>query len=253
MDPRRVRRWTCWAVRDVRMRVGPSRRQGAGRSAAGHSMPSSCRPRRTRRCRPPRRGDAVGPKMTSTRFSWVTTVGSNSCEGVSNRVVSASGVLPLSEGVGDLGGGLGDDVDRLGDGVVLVAGDDALDRGQLGVVARDGRDRSRPADLNAAIAPPPVPSFAATTPTIWSPNWVIWPPTHSWASGGAHSGRVELGEHLVAAGVDDAVHPVRIRPAAASVGEPLTWRMPPLAPVSSRWSTRDWAMEAPMASLSKET
>ena len=32
-----------------------------------------------------------------------------------------------------------------------------------------------PPALNAAMAPPPVPSLAAKTPAISSPNWVIWP------------------------------------------------------------------------------
>ncbi|MEK8145949.1 hypothetical protein NKH18_46290 [Streptomyces sp. M10(2022)] len=35
-----------------------------------------------------------GPKTTSLRFSRVTTVGSNSCDGVSKSVESALGVLP---------------------------------------------------------------------------------------------------------------------------------------------------------------
>jgi hypothetical protein len=45
-----------------------------------------------------------------------------------------------------------------------------------------------PAALKAAMAPPPVPSLAATTPLILSPKRVICPAAHSCAFGGAHSG-----------------------------------------------------------------
>ena len=45
-----------------------------------------------------------------------------------------------------------------------------------------------PAALNAAIAPPPVPSLAATTPTIRLPKREIWPLAHCCARAGTHSG-----------------------------------------------------------------
>jgi hypothetical protein len=45
-----------------------------------------------------------------------------------------------------------------------------------------------PAALKAAMAPPPVPSLAATTPTIWAPKRAIWPLAHCCALGGAQSG-----------------------------------------------------------------
>ena len=51
-----------------------------------------------------------------------------------------------------------------------------------------GGTGSTPAALNAAMAPPAVPSLAATTPTIWSPKRVIWPLAHCCAFGGAQSG-----------------------------------------------------------------
>ncbi|CAM5739878.1 hypothetical protein SBADM41S_01744 [Streptomyces badius] len=47
--------------------------------------------------------------------------------------------------------------------------------------------------------------------------------------------------------------PFLISPAAASVGDPLTWRRPPSAEVALRWSTSDWPIMAPIFSLSKET
>ena len=77
-----------------------------------------------------------------------------------------------------------------------------------------------PPALNAAIAPPPVPSLAATTPTIFEPNRVIWPATQFCAASGFQSGRVVLGEQRDPAVVDAAWMPFLIRPAAASVGEP---------------------------------
>ena len=51
-----------------------------------------------------------------------------------------------------------------------------------------GGSGSTPAALSAAIAPPPVPSLAATMPTIWSPKRGIWPLVHSWALAGNQSG-----------------------------------------------------------------
>ena len=51
------------------------------------------------------------------------------------------GLLALEHRVGGLGRRGRDDLDRLVDRVVLVAVDDPLDRGELGVVARHGRDR----------------------------------------------------------------------------------------------------------------
>ena len=51
-----------------------------------------------------------------------------------------------------------------------------------------GGTGSTPAALKAAMAPPPVPSLAATTPTMSAPKRVIWPLVHSCAFGGAQSG-----------------------------------------------------------------
>jgi hypothetical protein len=72
-------------------------------------------------------------------------------------------VLALDDRVGEIGGGVGLGLlDRLVDGQVLLAGDDALDAGQLGVLARGGNRRgSTPLAFMAAIAPPAVPSLAA--------------------------------------------------------------------------------------------
>jgi len=47
--------------------------------------------------------------------------------------------------------------------------------------------------------------------------------------------------------------PFLIRPAAASVGDPLICRSPPDAFVALRWSISDCAMLAPIFWLSKET
>ena len=38
------------------------------------------------------------------------------------------------------------------------------------------------------MAPPPVPSLAATTPTMSAPKRWIWPLVHSWALAGNQSG-----------------------------------------------------------------
>ena len=51
-----------------------------------------------------------------------------------------------------------------------------------------GGTGSTPAAFSAAIAPPPVPSFAATMPRMSAPKRWIWPLVHSCALGGAHSG-----------------------------------------------------------------
>jgi hypothetical protein len=72
--------------------------------------------------------------------------------------------LALDQLERDLGGSGSDDLARLGDRVVLIAGDDQLQRRNGRVVAGDGGTGLTPAALNAAIAPPPVPSFAATRP-----------------------------------------------------------------------------------------
>ena len=110
-----------------------------------------------------------------------------------------------------------------------------------------------PAALKAAIAPPPVPSFAATTPLILPGNLEIWPATQSWAFGGAQSGVSNSASSFSPLGSIALCIPFLIRPAAASVGDPFTSRMPPLGLSALTLSTSDWANIAPSFSLSKET
>ena len=82
---------------------------------------------------------------------------------------------------------------------------------------------------------------------------MIWPLTQSCAFAGAQSGVSNSASSLKPLGSTALWMPFLIRPAAASVGEPLTCRTPPWAFVSLRWSTSDWAIRLPIFSLSKET
>jgi hypothetical protein len=107
--------------------------------------------------------------------------------------------------------------------------------------------------LNAAIDPPAVPSFAATTPSILSPKRVICPATQSCALGGAQSGVSNSASSFRPLGSIALCMPFLIRPAAASVGDPLTWRSPPFGLSSLTLSTSDWANISPSFSLSNET
>ena len=113
-----------------------------------------------------------------------------------------------------------------------------------------------PADLKAAIVPPPVPSLAATTPAILSsPKREIWPATHFCAFSGFQSivsYSASTGTPLLSTA---SWMPFLISPAAASVGEPFTSsRPPPLGTEPSlTLSTSDLPMALPMPSLSKET
>ena len=75
----------------------------------------------------------------------------------------------------------------------------------------------------------------------------------AWACGGCHPGVSNSASSSRPLASTALLAPFAIRPAAASVGEPLTCRRPPVAPVDFRWSTSDWAMEAPIFSLSKDT
>jgi hypothetical protein len=100
-------------------------------------------------------------------------------------------------------------------------------RNSLRFVAGHRRHGSDPGALNAAIAPPPVPSLAATTPAMRPPNRVIWPDTQSWALAGCQSG-VSYSASSAKPLVSTAEWmPFLISPAATSVGDPLTSRIRP--------------------------
>ena len=113
-----------------------------------------------------------------------------------------------------------------------------------------------PAALSAAIAAPPVPSLAATTPTIFFPKRVIWPLAHCCAFGGAQSGVSYSASVLYPLPARPSWMPSLISPAAASVGEPLISSTPTSLVgtlVVFRCSTSDLAIALPIALLSKDT
>ena len=124
-------------------------------------------------------------RMSST----VTATGSSSVVGVPSISSGAGDLLAAQQRDRDLGGPLGLRLDRLVDGHVLIAREDPLDRGELGILS--GHDRPAAttlAALSAETAPLAVPSFAAYTPTMSSPYCAIWPVTHSCALSGLQSG-----------------------------------------------------------------
>ena len=77
-------------------------------------------------------------------LSLVMTIVASSTDGTSSLPLSVrllgdvGRCLALGQRHGQLGRGLGDPLDRLVDGHQLLAGQDPLDRRQLGVLAGDG-------------------------------------------------------------------------------------------------------------------
>ena len=178
---------------------------------------------------------------TSAMLSSVTTVGSNSCDGVSNSVVLPAGFSPFTNWYA---------TSAAASATILIGLEIVLYWSPATIRCAAATSKSlpvtggtgvAPAALNAAIAPPPVPSFAATTPTIWLPNRVICPDTQSCAFAGCQSGVSNSASSSNPLSSIAEWMPFLISPAAASVGEPLTSRIPPCAPVSFRCLTRDVA------------
>src|SRR6185312_746139 len=127
-------------------------------------------------------------KITFLTLSLVTTVGTNSADGVLNSVASGLGVWPLSNWTA---------TSAAFSATILMGLEMVLYWSPLMIrwiaaisasLPVTGGMGDTPAAFRAAIEPPAVPSLAATMPVILSPNWVIWPATQSWAFDGCHSG-----------------------------------------------------------------
>src|SRR5690606_1426136 len=188
---------------------------------------------------------------TSLMFSLVTTVGTNSSEGVSYRVSLPSGFSPCMNWYATSAAASATILMGL---EIVLYWSPLMMRWAAAISASlpVTGGTSLPAALTAAMVPLAVPSLAATTPTMSSPNWVIWPLTQVCAFSGLQSGVSYSASSLKPLSSTALWMPCLIRPAAASVGEPFTWRMPPSAFSALRWSTSDWPIIEPIFSLSKE-
>src|ERR1035437_5432273 len=189
-------------------------------------------------------------------LSRVTTTGTNSWLGVLNRVAVALGVLPWS--IAHTASAAAPAGTSLGLEIVLYWSPEMMygSPASMASFPLTGGTGFTPLALKAAIAPPAVPSLAAATPRILFPNRVICPATHDCALAGVQSGTSYSANVLYFPVAIPSWMPFLIKPAAASVGEPLTSSTPPLAgetPVSAMCLTRDAAMREPIFSLSYET
>ena len=142
---------------------------------------------------------------SSLRFSFVTTVGTNSCDGVSNSVVFAAGGLPWANAYATSAAASATIL--IGLEIVLywspltirwaAASSASLpETGGTGVPG--GLERGDRAAAGAVVGGDHAVDLALEPRDL--------PETQSWALAGAQSGRVELGQQLEAARVDRAVH-----------------------------------------------
>ena len=126
--------------------------------------------------------------ISALRLPAVISVGVKSCVGVPNRVVSAFGVSPFRSATATSAAAPA----TISLGLLMVLyWSPAMMSCSPAMVASlpvTGGTGSTPAALKAAIAPPAVPSLAATTPTIFLRKREIWPPTHCCAFAGVQSG-----------------------------------------------------------------
>src|SRR5258707_13501568 len=99
------------------------------------------------------------------------------------------------------------------------------------------------------MAPPAVPSFAATTPTILPPKRAICPAAHCWALVGSQFGVSYSASVLYGPPASPSWLPFLISPAAASVGEHLFCRTPTSPSSDSNLALRQLTTEASFALL----